>query len=71
MSEIIDTPESSQVESLLFFHFEGEEEGEVIVFFRSGKVYAYTLTDEEWEAFKEAPSKGSFVQTLQVYTRLK
>lgn len=61
------SPFSSQVTEALYV----ESLGIMTVFFRSGAIYAYEITPEEWDAYQEAPSKGSFIQDLTVYTRIR
>lgn len=67
-SVLLETPESSQVESALWV----ASLENLIVWFRSGAIYSYNDVDEAlFREFQEAPSKGSFIQTLSVYTRIK
>lgn len=70
MAVRVSTPESSQTEDLIFVPFD-DRGGICYVYFRSGAIYAYDLSREEWEAFQAAPSKGAFVQTLHVYRQIR
>lgn len=67
LSGYLESPESSQVESAIYVR----STGNLIVVFRSGAVYAYEVDEQDWLDYQGAGSKGSFLQTLTVYTKLK
>lgn len=66
-STLLETPESSQIRDVLFV----ASLSQLMVWFRSGAIYSYECDEALFEEFKKAPSKGSFVSELTVYTCIR